>query len=110
MSLVELKQCAKGRRIKQYYVMKRAQLIELLSLSELPTPMIREKMTVKQLREEAKKRGLTHFWLLNRAALLKALFPEDTRETTANKNEKNESNTDKHNEPEKHDAKQIGVQ
>ena len=110
MSLVELKQCAKGRRIKQYYVMKRAQLIQLLSLPELPMKMVREKMTVKQLREEAKRRGLTHFWLLNRAALLKELFPEDSGEATSNKDEKNQSNADKHDEPENHDSKQIGVE
>jgi hypothetical protein len=110
MSLVELKQCAKAKRIKQYYVMKRAQLIQLLSLPELPTPMVREKMTVKQLREEAKRRGLTHFWLLNRAALLKELFPEDPRETAPDKDKKNQSNADKHDEPENHDSEQIRIE
>jgi hypothetical protein len=36
MSLVELKQLAKGRRIKQYYIMRRAQLLQLLAMQELP--------------------------------------------------------------------------
>lgn len=75
LSLVELKQLAKGRRIKQYYIMKRLQLIQLLSLPELPESYRREKLTIHQLREEAKTKGIKGFWNLNREKLLDLLYP-----------------------------------
>jgi hypothetical protein len=75
MSLVELKQQAKGRRIKQYYIMKRRQLIQLLSLPELPQTLLLEKLTIVELREEAKTRGIRGFWGLSRGDLLEMLYP-----------------------------------
>jgi hypothetical protein len=75
LSLVELKQRAKGRRIKQYYIMKRLQLIQLLSLPELPHPLVLEKLTILQLREEAKSKGIRGFWGLSRGDLLEMLYP-----------------------------------
>jgi hypothetical protein len=75
LSLVELKQLAKQRRIKQYYILKRAQLIQLLSMSELPQSFIIEKMTINQLREEAKRKGIRGFWTLRREQLVQLLFP-----------------------------------
>lgn len=78
MSLVELKQKAKGRRIKQYYIMKRHQLIQLLSLPELPHGLVLEKLTILQLREEAKSRGIRGFWSLSRGDLLDLLYPAST--------------------------------
>jgi hypothetical protein len=75
LSLVELKQRAKGRRIKQYYIMKRLQLIQLLSLPELPKDLVLEKLTIVELREEAKKRGIRGFWGLSRGELLEMLYP-----------------------------------
>jgi hypothetical protein len=75
LSLVELKQKAKGRRIKQYYIMKRHQLIQLLSLPELPHDLVLEKLTILQLRDEAKKRGIRGFWSLSRGELLELLYP-----------------------------------
>jgi hypothetical protein len=78
MSLVELKQQAKGRRIKQYYIMKRHQLIQLLSLPELPQSIVFEKLTILQLREEAKTRGIRGFWGLSRGDLLELLHPSST--------------------------------
>jgi hypothetical protein len=77
LSLIELKQLAKQRRIKQYYILKRAQLIQLLSLSELPKSFIIEKMTITQLREEAKRKGIRGFWTLRREQLVELLFPSD---------------------------------
>jgi hypothetical protein len=77
MSLVELKQAAKGRRIKQYYIMKRIQLIEILSLSELPQSMKIEKYTIHELRDMAKKKGMRGFWNLHRDQLVETLFPEN---------------------------------
>ena len=75
LSLVELKQKAKGRRIKQYYIMKRHQLIQLLSLPELPHSLVLEKLTIIQLREEAKSRGIRGFWGSSREELLEMLYP-----------------------------------
>ena len=75
LSLIELKQLAKQRRIKQYYILKRAQLIQLLALPELPRSFIIEKMTIVQLREEAKRKGVRGFWGLRREQLVELLFP-----------------------------------
>jgi hypothetical protein len=80
LSLIELKQLAKQRRIKQYYILKRAQLIQILSLPELPKSFIIEKMTIAQLREEAKRKGVRGFWTLRREQLVELLFPTETTE------------------------------
>jgi hypothetical protein len=106
LSLIELKQAAKGRGIKMYYVMKRAELIRILSLPELPLSMRIEKMTIKQLREQAKQRGLTRFWDLPRAELVTLLYPdlENGCKTPANQDEKNQSNTYEHDDPQEHNA------
>lgn len=114
MSLMELKQAAKGRRIKHYYVLKRIQLIQLLSMKELPEALRIEKLTIHELRDEARRRGLRGFWLLRRDRLVELLFPDyhqgDVHQATTYQNEQNESNTDKHNAPEQHDPQKIGVQ
>ena len=78
LSLVELKQLAKQRRIKQYYILKRAQLIQILSMAELPKSFIIEKMTIAQLRDEAKRKGVRGFWTLRREQLVDLLFPDTT--------------------------------
>jgi hypothetical protein len=75
LSLVDLKQLAKGRRIKQYYIMKRHQLIQILSLPELPESFRREKLTIQELRDEAKRKGIRGFWSLHREDLLNLLHP-----------------------------------
>ena len=75
LSLVDLKQLAKGRRIKQYYIMKRHRLIQILSLPELPERLRREKLTIVELREEAKRKGVRGFWTLHRDQLLDLLYP-----------------------------------
>lgn len=99
LSLIELKQAAKGRRIKQYYIMKRARLIEILSLDELPQEMKIEKMTIIELRAQAKDRGIKGFWNLNREGLVELLYQAPT-----NKNKENQGDTDEHNDPQQHDA------
>lgn len=104
LSLVDLKKLAKERRIKQYYIMRRAQLLELLAMPELPRELVLEKKTILQLRQEAKDRGMRGFWRMQRADLLALLYPE------TEEHEKNESNTEKHHEPESHDAKNVGVE
>lgn len=75
MSLVELKQHAKERRIKQYYVMKRLPLIKLLSMPDLPMSYKLEKKTIHELRDEAKAKGIRGFWSLHRDDLLALLYP-----------------------------------
>lgn len=102
LSLIELKHAAKGRRIKQYYIMKRHQLIEILSLAELPFEMKLEKMTIVELREEATRRGIKGFWALNRDALIQLLYPRD--QAAANKDEKDKCDADKHDDPENHNS------
>jgi len=82
MSILELKQLAKQRRIKQYYILKRAQLLQLLNMNELPRSFIVEKMTIGELREEAKRKGLRGFWTLRREQLVQLLFPTEICLTT----------------------------
>lgn len=113
MSLVELKKLAKERRIKHYYVMKREQLIELLKMDALPVKYKLEKLTIQELRTMAKDKGLRGFWSLHRDDLLSMLFPEnkDTVQSgPAYKQNQNDSQTEKHQNPESHHAQNVGVQ
>lgn len=102
MSLVELKQLAKG--IKQYYIMRRAQLIELLSMEALPPALILEKKTVTELRQEAKLRGMRGFWRRSKEELLELLYPNTEQ------HQKNQSQAQEHHEPESHDPQDVGVE
>lgn len=110
LSLVELKQLAKQRRIKQYYIMKRIQLIQLLSMPELPPAIKIEKMTIHQLRDEARRKGLRGYWSLRRDRLVELLFPEQVNETTPNKDEKNHCKAQEHDTPQKHDTKEVWIE
>jgi len=114
LSLVELKQIAKTRRIKMYYIKKRVELIRLLSMPELPAEMKIEKMTIHELRAEAKRRDIHGYWTLRREKLVELLFPEhyghrDTDETASYQDQEDHSNTDEHDSPEKHESKNVGV-
>jgi hypothetical protein len=109
MYLADLKLLAKTRRIKLYYIKTKDELIELLKMPELPLAMRIEKMTIHQLRAEAKKRGMTGYFSLRRDALVTLLFPQDVDEATPNKNEEDQGETNKHHQPEEHDTKEIGV-
>ena len=102
MSLAELKQAAKGRRIKLYYIMPKDELVRLLSLPELPLELQLQKKTIRQLRQEAKARNLSGFWGLSRGELLTLLYPD--QQGASNKNEKNQRNADEHDAPQKHRA------
>ena len=75
MSLVELKKVAQTRNIKMYYTKKRAELIQLLSMKELPMSFTIEKLTIVELRDEAKKKGMRGFWKLSRDELVALLYP-----------------------------------
>ena len=74
MSLIELKQLAKTKKIKQYYIMKRADLIEILTMKELPFKYTLEKMTITEMRMLAKERGMRGFWSLSKSQLSEKLF------------------------------------
>ena len=111
MYLSDLKLIAKTRRIKMYYVKTKDELVTLLSMKELPQELKIEKMTIHELRAEAKKRNIVGFWNLRRGALVDLLFPktDNIDKTATDKNEENESQTDEHHEPEEHDPKEVGV-
>lgn len=102
MSLVELKQAAKGRRIKQYYIMKRHQLIHLLSMPALPESYRLEKLTIHELREQAREKGLRGFWGLHRDELMALLYPDNRLSP------QNEENASQHESPHNKDAHEVG--
>lgn len=110
LSLVELKNMAKERRIKQYYIKKRSELIEILRQDTLPLSYTLEKMTIAELREKAKEKGLRGFWSLHRDDLIKILFPNtQVKETPTNKQEKDNRHAEEHQDPQSHDAQNVGV-
>lgn len=103
MSLVELKQLAKTKKIKQYYIMSKMQLIELLMMEELPFKYRVEKMTITEMRAIAKQRGMRGFWALSKEQLCAKLFgPHDQ--------EKDNGKTCKHEDPENEHAKEVWVE
>ena len=105
MSLVELKQLAKERRyIKLYYVLPKEELIRILSLPEPPVEMKLSKLTIRQLREEAKQRSIHGFWNLSRAELLQLLYPSVNNKTSPDKNQQDQGHTNEHNDPQSHDS------
>jgi hypothetical protein len=104
MEYCELKQEAKERRIKMYYVMRKAQLIELLS-APLPEKYIVEKKTILKLREEARAKNFIGIYKFTRGELVELLYPQLCRKSTSHNENKNENNTYKHNSPEKHYSK-----
>ena len=104
MYLADLKLIAKTRRIKMYYVKTKEELVTLLTMKELPEAMKVEKMTIHQLRAEAKKRNIVGFWNLRRGALVDLLFPnvQDVNKTTPDQYEQDESQANEHHQPEEH--------
>jgi hypothetical protein len=112
MYLSDLKLLAKTRRIKMYYVKTKDELISLLSMKELPQAMKVEKMTIHELRAEAKRRNVLGFWGLRRGALVDLLFPktDDIHETAADQDQQDKGQTNEHHEPEKHNPEEVGVE
>ena len=102
MSLIELKRTAKGRGLKLYYILPKDELVRLLSLPELPLELRLQKKTIRQLRQEAKAKNLTGFWGLSRGELLTLLYPNE--QGAPNKNQKNQCDTDEHDDPQNHRA------
>lgn len=102
MSLLDLKRAAKGRGIKLYYVRPKEELVQLLSMPELPLELQLQKKTIRQLRQEAKDRNLRGFWGLSRGELLDLLYSD--QQGAPNKNEKNQGDADEHDDPQNHRA------
>ena len=105
MYLAGLKLIAKTRRIKMYYLKSKEELVNLLNLPELPQAMKVEKMTIRELRQEAKTRGVPSIWGRRRGDLVNILFPENLQQTTPNENNENEGKAHEHHQPEEHDPK-----
>lgn len=104
MSLVELKKVAQTRSIKMYYTKKRAELIQLLSMKELPASFKIEKLTIMELREEAKKKGMRGFWKLTRDQLVELLYPNGGLPSDQQNND-----TQKHENPQPDHCGDVGV-
>jgi len=104
MSLVELKKIAKEKRIKQYYIMRRQQLLDILTQDTLPREYVLQKKTIVELRTEAKERNIKGFWRMSRDQLLQLLYP-DSKE-----NGKDDYDAHKHDKPKSHDAKDVWIE
>jgi hypothetical protein len=101
LSIVELKRLAKQKKIKQYYIMKRVQLITLLVLPELPEAYRVDKLTIRQLRVQAKEADISQIYKLNRLQLVQALYPDLTR--GPKQEDEDDDGTEKHNDPKDRD-------
>lgn len=108
MSIVELKQLAKTRRIKMYYTKKRIELIRLLSMTDLPDAYKIEKLTIIQLREKATEKGLRGFWKLSRDELVSLLYPNGTLTHNIHEKAKISNHTNKDENQESDQPSNIG--
>ena len=104
MSLAELKKMAKGRRIKHYYILPRVELLRLLLLPELPKDIVVQKLTIVQLRAEAKAKGIRGFWSMSRGELVQLLYPNGPTLP-----EHQNSDAHQHESPKEGDANQQGA-
>lgn len=105
LSLVELKQLAKTRRIKMYYTKKRVELIRLLSMPDLPDSFKIEKLTIVQLRDQAKEKGMRGFWKLSRDELVNLLYPTGELSSQINKESKISNHPDEDENQQPHQGK-----
>jgi hypothetical protein len=108
LSLVELKQIAKIHNppIKYYYIKSRVELIQILT-SEFTEEMKIEKMTIHQLRKDAREKGHINVWKMRRPQLVELLFGSDP---SSEKDEKNNDHAKEHDNPEKSESKDVGVE
>ena len=105
MSLVELKQAAKVHtpKIKQYYIMSRVQLIQILKTKVFTQDMIISKKTIAELRKEAQERKLPNIWKLRRAELVELLYPSSKQD------DQNYNDGKKHDGPQKGHGNEIRI-
>ena len=103
----------RGIKLKQYYILPKAELVRILSMPELPSRYKIEKMTIIELREVAKTRELRGFWGLNKEQLTRMLFPEENNtveNTASHQHEKNDGKAGKHENPENQDTNKVRVE
>lgn len=107
MTLVDLKKAArdlpKGHKIKRYYIKSRHELIQLLTVPELPRELIIEKLTLVELREQAKEKGIPNIWKYRRHQLQEMLYP------SSQKNNENNDDRKKHNHPEDSEGEDVRI-
>ena len=72
LTVKELKEIAKSKKIRGYYKMRKAQLVGILS-GKIEAPKAETKYTVKLLREVAKSRGIKGYSKMRKAELEAAL-------------------------------------
>lgn len=106
MYITELKEEAKKRGIKFYYIKKRTELIQLLSMKELPESYIIEKKTIKTLWKEAKEKGIDKPYTYKREHLVRLLYPHlySTEE-----HDKYDNSAEKHDNPKESNTQQVRV-
>lgn len=96
MSLVELKKVArdlpKERKIKQYYIKSRHELIRLLTMVELPNELQVQKRTLAELRKEAREKSIPNLWKYRRAQLVEILYPSPKQNNENNHGGKEHDN------------------
>jgi len=105
LSLAELKTVARDHRprIKQYYIKSKCELIQLLTMTQLPEAIRVEKMKIGELREEAKKQKIPGAWKLRRGQLIALLYP------SPHKDNQNDDHTQKHNDPQTREREDVRV-
>lgn len=105
LSLVELKQLAKTHSpsIKYYYIKSRLELIQILTMKEFPEQMKVDKMTIHQLRKEAREKGHLNVWKMRRPQLVDLLYP------STNQDNHNNDHTKKHNDPKAGECKEVRI-
>ena len=111
LSLVELKQLAKINNppIKYYYIKSRVELIQILT-SEFTEEMKVEKLTIHQLRKDARDKGHLNVWKMRRPQLVELLYGSDSGSGSGPKEDKkNDDHAEEHNDPKKSESKDVGV-
>jgi hypothetical protein len=105
MTLPELKEQAKNHvpKIKHYYIKTRLELIKLLTMDTLPDSFRIEKLTIQQLRDEARNKGLPNIWKLRRNELIDLLYP------SPQKDDKDNYGGKKHDTPEEGEGEKVRV-
>ena len=95
MCLKDLKKHAKNHtpRIKQYYIKKRHELIEIFTMTKFPDSYVLDKKTRSELINEAKEKGFEKLWNLKRSDLIDLLYP------SFKQNGEDDNHTKKHDNP-----------
>jgi len=105
MCLVDLKNAAKVHRppIKYYYIKSRKELIDILSLAEMPQTMIKEKLRIQDLRAQAKARNIPNIWRMRRVELMALLYPDPKEDN------QDDDDAKEHDTPKKGERKNVRV-